>query len=280
MPLVVVCGPPLSGKTTRSIQLVEHIKSTTPNITCHLINEESLALDKRLIYSNSNEEKKARSKLISSLERLLDRNSLVILDSLNYIKGFRYQLYCVARAIGTLHCLMYCSGNLAAAQESNIFLDRYIPIQLTELYDRFEEPDSFARWDKPLFRVNPIDSNPPSEQILSSLLDGTAPPPNLSTQIKPTTNLTYLQQLDEKTKFIIEQISKWLQDGNVIGTLKIHPTPTNNKTSFNVEIKKRISQNELLRLQRHFIQINKVHNLDIESIGQLFIEYLNKSFSI
>ena len=238
MPLVVVCGPPLSGKTTRSKQLLEYINSTRPANTCHLINEESLALDKHLIYSNSNEEKKARSKLIASLERLLDRNTVVILDSLNYIKGFRYQLYCVARAIGTLHCLMYCSGNLTDAQNRNVSsFQSYLPSHLSELYDRFEEPDSFARWDKPLFRVNPTDSNPPSAQILSSLFDGIAPPPNLSTQIKPVTNLTYLQQLDGKTKFIIDQIKKWLQNGNVIGTLSVRIDSTN-QAFLNVEVKK------------------------------------------
>jgi protein KTI12 len=34
------------------------------------------------------------------LQRNLTKNSIVIVDALNYIKGFRYQMYCVAREAG------------------------------------------------------------------------------------------------------------------------------------------------------------------------------------
>lgn len=30
------------------------------------------------------------------------------MDSLNYIKGFRYELYCLARAAATPHVVVYC----------------------------------------------------------------------------------------------------------------------------------------------------------------------------
>lgn len=52
------------------------------------------------------EEKKARGALLSAVERLLSKDDIVIADGMNYIKGFRYQLYCVARAIGTPHCVV------------------------------------------------------------------------------------------------------------------------------------------------------------------------------
>jgi protein KTI12 len=42
-------------------------------------------------------EKPGRANLFSNLTRNLGPESVVICDSLNYIKGFRYQMYCAAR---------------------------------------------------------------------------------------------------------------------------------------------------------------------------------------
>lgn len=43
---------------------------------------------------------------MSAVERFLTKDDIVIVDAMNYIKGFRYQLYCLARAIGTPHCVV------------------------------------------------------------------------------------------------------------------------------------------------------------------------------
>lgn len=44
--------------------------------------------------------------MLSAVERTLSKDDIVIADGMNYIKGFRYQLYCVARAISTPHCVV------------------------------------------------------------------------------------------------------------------------------------------------------------------------------
>ena len=46
-------------------------------------------------------EAQTRSALKSAVERSISRENVVILDSMNYIKGYRYELYCVTRAQGT-----------------------------------------------------------------------------------------------------------------------------------------------------------------------------------
>lgn len=43
----------------------------------------------------------------------------MIADALNYIKGFRYQLYCIARAIGTPHCVVQTGVPVDIAKEWN-----------------------------------------------------------------------------------------------------------------------------------------------------------------
>jgi tRNA uridine 5-carbamoylmethylation protein Kti12 len=43
---------------------------------------------------------------MSAVKRLLSRDDIVIADGLNYIKGFRYQLYCEAKALQTPSCVV------------------------------------------------------------------------------------------------------------------------------------------------------------------------------
>lgn len=49
---------------------------------------------------DSRSEKPARAALFTAATRSLTPSTITILDSANYIKGFRYQLYCAAREAG------------------------------------------------------------------------------------------------------------------------------------------------------------------------------------
>jgi protein KTI12 len=102
MPLVTIVGLPLAGKTKRATELVSFLENHFKRVI--LVNEESLGIDKKLAYTDGESEKKVRGRVISAIERHLSRDDVVICDYLNYIKGFRYQLYCIARAIGTPCC--------------------------------------------------------------------------------------------------------------------------------------------------------------------------------
>lgn len=52
-------------------------------------------------------EKTTRGYIRSSVEKALAPDVTVIVDSMNYIKGFRYELYCLARSAKTTNCLLY-----------------------------------------------------------------------------------------------------------------------------------------------------------------------------
>ena len=41
------------------------------------------------------------------MEHRLSASNFVILDSMNYIKGFRYELYCAARTSSIQHCVVW-----------------------------------------------------------------------------------------------------------------------------------------------------------------------------
>lgn len=113
MPLLTMTGYPSSGKTCWATKIKAAFdgriaQSSDPRISkvkVVLINDECLRIDK-MDYSDSRREKSARGLLFSAVERHLGKECIVICDGLNYIKGFRYQLSCSAKAVGTPHCLV------------------------------------------------------------------------------------------------------------------------------------------------------------------------------
>ncbi|XP_021571310.1 protein KTI12 homolog [Carlito syrichta] len=107
MPLVVFCGLPYSGKSRRAEELRGALAAE--GRTVHVVTDAAvLGAEDATVYGDSAREKALRGALRASVERRLSRHDVVILDSLNYIKGFRYELYCLARAARTPLCLVYC----------------------------------------------------------------------------------------------------------------------------------------------------------------------------
>ncbi|XP_004639177.2 protein KTI12 homolog [Octodon degus] len=107
MPLVVFCGLPYSGKSRRAEELRQAL--ATEGRAVYVVDDASvLGTEDATVYCDPAREKALRGALRASVERRLSRQDVVILDSLNYIKGFRYELYCLARAAHTPLCLLYC----------------------------------------------------------------------------------------------------------------------------------------------------------------------------
>lgn len=87
----------------------------------------------------------------------------MIADGLNYIKGYRYQLFCEAKALLTPSCVVHVGApaekcrewNAARAEEA----ERWDGETLENLVFRYEEPNGMARWDSPLFTVPWVDSD-------------------------------------------------------------------------------------------------------------------------
>jgi protein KTI12 len=72
-----------------------------------------------LIKPDANTEKTTRAKIKSEVQRNLVGDTVVVVDSLNYIKGFRYEMYCLAREEKTTYCLVYCNTDPAKCAEFN-----------------------------------------------------------------------------------------------------------------------------------------------------------------
>jgi protein KTI12 len=141
MPLIILSGYPSSGKTQRVNEIKEYfikrLEEENKSFRIHVINDESLHVSKDAYKGkkkapncqwrtkqfkpliDAREEKKARGALLSAVERTLSKDDIVIADALNYIKGFRYQLYCIARAIGTPHCVVQTGVPIDMAKSWN-----------------------------------------------------------------------------------------------------------------------------------------------------------------
>ncbi|KAJ1332529.1 hypothetical protein BSLG_008831 [Batrachochytrium salamandrivorans] len=284
-----MCGIPLSGKTTRAIEIVNYIegyiareqdallkRGLALNPTVIVINDESLGIDKMLGYADATEEKKTRGALLSATERHLSKNDIVICDGMNNIKGFRYQLYCVARALGTPTCTVHCGISLATASQRNVNLQVYNQDLFENLCSRFEEPDGRNRWDAPLFTVIPDDADMSdpissiSQQIVEAVLLKKPPPPNLSTVVKPLNETNYLHEMDRTLSDIVERVFEVQKTGGM-GSIPV------SRSSIKVMVPSRVVPlTELRRLKRQYININKMLTQpSMEKVAEGFAEYLN-----
>ena len=90
-------GIPCSGKSTRAKELAAYLHNEK-GMEVQIVNEEGLGLNKTQYLSDPAQEKILRASLKSNVEKFIDRERVVILDWMNYIKGYRYELYCLARS--------------------------------------------------------------------------------------------------------------------------------------------------------------------------------------
>lgn len=84
---------------------------------------------------------------------------------MNYIKGFRYQLYCAAREAGVRNCTVHVAAIPSDCISRNANLSeetRYQEQTIGNLISRFEEPNGSTRWDSPLVVFPWCDSLLPS----------------------------------------------------------------------------------------------------------------------
>ncbi|KAL8656510.1 MAG: hypothetical protein Q9210_000225 [Variospora velana] len=291
MPLILISGYPSSGKTYRSNQLVDFfntkIKASTESpISClsviH-INDQTLGLS-RDVYRDTRSEKDARAAEYSAVKRALGRDTIVIADGLNYIKGFRYQLYCEAKAVQTTSCVVHIGTPLDKCKEINTrsledkSQDGGYP---TDIFDnlvfRFEEPNGMTRWDSPLFTVPFDDATPPHVEIWNALVgiggEMKKVKPNQATIMKPAAEADYLYELDRITQKILNEIIGWQKErfgepgGHITIGNQVIELPTT-----------AVSLPQLQRVRRQYISLNRQHSLPKSRISDSFVDYLNSNF--
>ncbi|CAH0404317.1 unnamed protein product [Chilo suppressalis] len=292
MPLIIICGTPVSGKTSRAHELKEYFERTHGKRVEIVSEDEAIArlgYDKNNTYLDSRMEKRVREYLKSEVVKLIGKENVVILDGSNYIKGYRYELYCASKACKSTQCTIYTICNHEEAWKSNQLRQSQVNTSLMtdgaktpyteEVFNaltrlRFEEPNSSNRWDSPLFTVQPTDSID-LDAIYRVLYEKKPPPPNMSTQNPPLTSTNFLYELDKVTQAVTKQILEAKQL-NISGEVKFPDYPGCVLETGYIES---VTPQKLLKLRRQFLTYAKMNhsNEDTGKIGRYFVQYLNKT---
>lgn len=275
MPFVLMCGFPSSGKTTRCLELKQFL-SEKMGKTVNVVSDSEFDVQKNEVFAESRKEKELRGNLKSAVQRSINKNDVVILDSSNYIKGYRYELYCVTKSAQTPHCVIHCDINPSQASEWNqgrAKEDQYTQEVFDGLVMRFELPENRNRWDSPLFVVLPEDELP-CQQIYDALYDRKAPPPNKSTLSQPVSATNFLHELDKITQGIVASIMD-AQKTSVPGdSIKV------SDASDKVVLCRTVTLGELQRIRRQFISYTKTRPVDDTSkLNNMFVQYLNNAIN-
>ncbi|XP_010554291.1 PREDICTED: protein KTI12 homolog [Tarenaya hassleriana] len=296
MALVVICGQPCSGKSTAAKALAEALRDSEWKQTVRIVDEASFHLDRNQNYANMPAEKNLRGVLRSEVDRSVSRHSILVVDSLNNIKGYRYELWCLARATGIRYCVLYCDVDEdhcrrwnkerrekgeEASYDENIFED---------LVRRFEKPERRNRWDSPLFELNPsrdgIDKASPAitdavayltKTVDSKTHDVKILQPTIATQTTRFSEANSLYELDKATQEIINAIVEAQALGGSVNRVSL------GQGLSSVTISRPVGLPELRRLKRTFVKLTGQTSLsgppppsDADSAKRMFVDYLNR----
>lgn len=280
MPLITFTGLPLLGKLRYVTDLVAALQAKIAeakqtglpghNMSVVVHSDELLQIDPES-YRTLALEKAVRGAQLAAVKRDLLRTTIVVLDSLSYIKGFRYQLYCEAKGLETPHCVVHVLNAVDTCLEWDARRGgAWDEALVRQLAMRYEEPNGATRWDAPLFAVAPSQGDAlDADAVWDALVLRRAPPPNAATVVKPTAGNDFLQHLDASTAAVVRQVWQH-QQSTPGGRVQVGPAVW-------VELPASVSMAQLQRVRRTFVALNRMRAIDVERITALFAAYLEQS---
>ncbi|KAI1384612.1 chromatin associated protein KTI12 [Hypoxylon trugodes] len=337
MPLIIITGFPTSGKTTRAKQLhsylserIQQAVATTPTAPqakyrLHLISDQTLSISRSVydlspatpaahVRSANASEKDARATIYGATKRAMtsDRD-IVILDGLNYIKGWRYQLYCEAKNMRTPSCVLQigCSKERAKSvneerlrrrdqqqnpegengekrQEEEVDEEGpYEPENWENLVFRHEEPNPMTRWDSPLFTLIWEDDEEQAKQVFSNMWETIAgesrkvvKPNQATVQRSRDAGGDYLYILDRETQDIVKKVLD--QQGDDGGD-DVRIPKGNGKDGDDLVVElpagKKVGLPQLQRLRRAYIGLHR-GGIGLEGVRNMGPERIRETFVV
>lgn len=271
MPLLIITGYPSSGKTTRARKLTAHFTAKYPEKKVIVVNDEQFTgFDREKIYSSSHNEKNHRAYLKSETQKYLNKDTLVIIDALNYIKGYRYELFCVTKSAQTPHAVLWCDVSREKVLELNCSkpeAERYPETLVSELVMRYEEPNGQARWDSPLFIVQ-VDGEVDTDQLDAALFKSKAPPPNMSTVAQPLQPTNFMYELDKVTSEVVKHIITSQRESMPGDKIKV-------PGAGEIYLGKHCTMAELNKIRRQFVSYMKMNpTSDCSKLSAMFLQYM------
>ncbi|XP_058745556.1 protein KTI12 homolog [Vicia villosa] len=294
MALVVICGQPCSGKSKAALSLAESLKQS-PELKhqVRIIDEACFHLDRNQSYANMPSEKNLRGVLRSEVDRSLSKDTVIIVDSLNSIKGYRYELWCLARAAGIRYCVVYCDVEDSDCRKWNQERrengeDGYDDVIFEDLVRRFEKPERRNRWDSPLFELRSSDFGSIVDEVVSYITkkvdsktrDVKILQPTIATQTARSSDANSLYELDKATQEVTNAIAE--AQSRDLGMLPANGISIG-KDLPPINLSRSVGLPELRRLRRTFMKLTGQTSLsgrappsDSDSAKRMFIDYLNR----
>ncbi|GMH43239.1 hypothetical protein BSKO_11161 [Bryopsis sp. KO-2023] len=286
MPLIVISGQPSSGKSTVVQSLAKRLEDKQQEVV--VVDEPGLLLKRDESYKDAVCQKNTRGSLRSAVERAVTKTAVVILDSINNIKGFRYELWCIARTAGTRYCVIHVDTKSEVCESWNKDRegDKYSDEILEDLLRSFETPDSRNRWDHPLFTVKPAigEIEVPLTAAVNAILgiNDQNSRGSIARNLTPTlatvnaslsaTNTQY--EIDKAAQTVLDEVVRAQSEagGEAAGIVEFEKElPT-------LRLDRHVTVAELRRLKRGFLklatQIQRSRVTDSQSAKRLFIGYL------
>ncbi|CAJ0949587.1 unnamed protein product, partial [Mesorhabditis belari] len=268
MPFLLVTGYPACGKSTIVDRIAEHFREKGKEV--NIIREDDYHLFDRSVYNDATKEKEFRSYLRSELQKMISKKNIVICDGLNYIKGFRYELFLVGKLAKTTYAVLQIDGTKETCRYLN---EQKSPNERQVGRLETEDPTFSDDLSVDLDRSAPRYVSLPLTDLYEWLIEGTALKENQSTTTVPLAPTNFLHELDRTTQEVIQYIVE-AQRTAIIGQeiVVTHAEDGKNKLRFT----KVRSLPELSRLRRQFISFSKTHPIEKkEVIASLFVDYLN-----
>ncbi|RKU44243.1 hypothetical protein DL546_006452 [Coniochaeta pulveracea] len=329
MPLIIITGLPTSGKTHRAQQLQsylsERIASLPPaqQYRLHYISDQTLSIP-RSVYdlssvpaharSANSSEKDARAKISGAVKRVLSPKDIVILDGMNYIKGWRYQLFCEAKNVSTPSCLVQVAGGgrersrevnekrlrRREARERGEVVEGedeeepYEPGNWENLVFRYEEPNPMTRWDSPLFLLLWEDEEARTREVFAQIWESicgegrkVVRPNQAAMQRGKEGGGDYLYVLEKETQDIVKRILE-MQSEEGGGEVRLSRDSDGGEGELVVELPgRKVGLPQLQRYRRAFVALNR-GGIGLEAMGkgglgtgrlrESFVGYLNDAF--
>ncbi|KAK4138219.1 chromatin associated protein KTI12 [Trichocladium antarcticum] len=325
MPLIIITGLPTSGKTTRARQLhaylaarlgpdgpyrLHYISDATQGVPRRVYDLSPAALPAHVRSANACE-KDARAAVYAAVKRALSPRDIVVLDGLNYIKGWRYQLFCEAKNVATPSCVVQVGGGVARARAANEARlagrvgdggaegggddGPYERGNWENLVFRYEEPNPMTRWDSPLFTLAWDDDEAQAREVFAKIWDVIAGEgrkvvrPNQSTvQRDKDPGGDYLYVLERETQDIVKKILERQSDegGGEVSLPRVNSSDAGVGEELVVELPgRKVGLPQLQRHRRAFVAMNR-GGIGLEAVGSLaaarlresFVGYLNDAF--
>ena len=259
MALIVLSGIPGSGKT----HLANNLKALfeKEHHECEIVHEPSVEDG---AFSSTKLEIQGRSDFKAAVRRALSPEKVVIADGMNFIKGLRYELFCIAREQNLKYCVAFCDVDQDIARER--IKDRYPEKNINDLFGRMETPNERNKWDKPLFVVKDANDQEIIESIKNCALSVTSRLSSKKATAKQMGNSVLVNDRIDK------EINEFCNE-----LLKVQANvPLGSKLSIcgaTYILKKQLNPGQLKRARREFADRAKTIT-DKSNIPQLFADSL------